>query len=181
MVCCPCQAAGNQSYTAYGRRITGEVTTYRERQKGLGYYRECGEEMEAVSMESRMMTQHGRVAEVQQSWKTLATRKELQKYRMAFLAKGGPLSLPVEGCPGRAATRTVIRIHFLHRNILYTMVILEEGNLPHPRCTRCDMLLPRRSLNGSYPATDQCARGAKRRRLAASSGGGAEGELEEGL
>ena len=34
-------------------------------------------------------------------------------------------------------------VHFLHRHILDTMVILEEVNLPHPRCTQCDMLVPR--------------------------------------
>ena len=28
MVCHPCQAAGNQSDSAYGRQITGEVPTY---------------------------------------------------------------------------------------------------------------------------------------------------------
>ena len=31
MVCCPCQAVGNQSEAAYGRHIMGEGSTYRER------------------------------------------------------------------------------------------------------------------------------------------------------
>ena len=34
MVCRPCQAAGTQPEAEYGRRITGGVPTYRERQKG---------------------------------------------------------------------------------------------------------------------------------------------------
>ena len=34
MVCRPCQAAVNHSEAVYGRRITGEVPTYRKRQKG---------------------------------------------------------------------------------------------------------------------------------------------------
>ena len=34
MVCRPCQAAGNRSEAAYGRRIMGEGPTYRERLKG---------------------------------------------------------------------------------------------------------------------------------------------------
>ena len=55
-----------------------------------------------------------------------------------------------------------MRVHFLHRHILNTMVILEEGNLPHPRCARCDMLVPRRDLNDRHPATAQCARGLER-------------------
>ena len=34
MVCCPCLAAGNLSEAIYGRRITGEGPTYREKLKG---------------------------------------------------------------------------------------------------------------------------------------------------
>ena len=33
MVCCPCQAVGNQSEAAYRIRITGEGPTYWDRQK----------------------------------------------------------------------------------------------------------------------------------------------------
>ena len=49
------------------------------------------------------------------------------------------------------------------------MFILEEGNSPHPRCARCDMLVPRQALNGRHPDTVQRARHPgerKRRRLA---------------
>ena len=61
-----------------------------------------------------------------------------------------------------------MRVHFLHQNALDTVAILEEGNLPHPRCARCDIMVPRRSLNGRHPTTEQCERGSerKRRRLA---------------
>ena len=34
MVCRPCQAAGTQSEAVYGQRITVEVPSYREQQKG---------------------------------------------------------------------------------------------------------------------------------------------------
>ena len=59
-------------------------------------------------------------------------------------------------------------VHFLHRHVLDTVVILEEGNFSHPRCAQCNMLVPRRALNGWHPAMAQCARGVerKRRRLA---------------
>ena len=61
-----------------------------------------------------------------------------------------------------------MQVHFLHRHVLDAVVILEEGNLPHPGYPRCDMLVPRRALNGRRPATAQCTRRAeqKRRRLA---------------
>ena len=61
-----------------------------------------------------------------------------------------------------------MRVHFLQRHVLDTVVILEEGNLSYPRCARCNMIFPWRALNGRHPATSHCARGAerKRRRLA---------------
>ena len=48
------------------------------------------------------------------------------------------------------------------------MIILEEGNLPHPRCPRCDMFVPWRALNGRHKNTEMCRGGVdnKRRRLA---------------
>ena len=51
---------------------------------------------------------------------------------MNFPSKGGFWRCPVEGCLGRAATRTVMRVHFLHRHVLDTMVILEEGKILPP-------------------------------------------------
>ena len=49
------------------------------------------------------------------------------------------------------------------------MVILDEGNIPHPRCPLCNILVPWRSLNGMHWHTAQCNKGAerKRQRLAA--------------
>ena len=66
------------------------------------------------------------------------------------------------------ATRTAIRLHFVHRHVLDTVVMLEEGNFSHPRCARCDMQVPQRALNGRHPGSAQCLKGAesKRRRLA---------------
>ena len=95
---------------------------------------------------------------------------------MTFLAKGGPPSCPVEGCPGRAATRTVMRVHFLYWHVVDTVVILEEGNLPQSQCNRCNVMVPRRALTGRHPATAKCARGAERKRRWL-----AETELRESL
>ena len=49
------------------------------------------------------------------------------------------------------------------------MVILEEGNLPLPRCPRCELQVSRKALNGRHLETNQCKKGAERkqRRLAA--------------
>ena len=70
-------------------------------------------------------------------------------------------------------TRASMRVHFVHRNVHDTMVILEEGNLPLPWCPRCDLQVSRKALNGRHLETSQCRTGTerKRRRLA-------EAELE---
>ena len=49
-----------------------------------------------------------------------------------------------------------------------TVVILDEGNLPLPRCPRCDLQVSRKALNGRHLETSQCRTGTeqKRRRLA---------------
>ena len=65
---------------------------------------------------------------------------------------------------GKVARRTAMRVHFLHRHFLNTVVLMEEGNFPQPRCARCDILVPRRALNGRHPAMAQCARGEERKR-----------------
>ena len=126
------------------------------------------------SLDGHRMTHHGRAEESIWCWKTLAMGEELQTYCMDFTAKGGTQSCPLEGCPGRPTARTAMRVHFLHRHFLDIMVILEEGNLLHPRCPQCNMMVPWSTLNGRHPATAYCARGAeqKRRRLA-------EAELRE--
>ena len=59
-------------------------------------------------------------------------------------------------------------VHFVHRHVQDTVVMLEEINLPHPRCPWCDMQVPRKALNGRHMGTAQCAKGEERkqRRLA---------------
>ena len=153
----------SQFARTYGRRMTGEVPTYRERHKGRVQCGEYRKEMAAGSLASHRVTQHGRAAEEQLIWDASATGGEPQTYRMAFPNKGGPRSCPVEGCPGWAGTRTAMRMQFFNRYVQDIVIILEEGNLPHPRCPRCDMLVPWRALNVRHPATSQCAKGAEQR------------------
>ena len=61
-----------------------------------------------------------------------------------------------------------MRVHFVHRHVHDTVVMLEEGNLPLPRCPWCDLQVPRKALNGLHMGTLQCKKEEerKRRRLA---------------
>ena len=54
-------------------------------------------------------------------------------YRMAFSTRAVPRPCQVKGCIGWASTRTEMRVHFWNRNVMDTVVILEESNLPHLR------------------------------------------------
>ena len=83
---------------------------------------------------------------------------------MAFPEKAGPRPCLVEGCSARAATQTAIWVHFWHRHVQYTMVIMEEGNLHHPRSPLCNILVRWRSPNGSHKNIAQCKKGKKRKR-----------------
>ena len=88
---------------------------------------------------------------------------------MALPKNAGLRSCPVEGCSGRAVTRSYMRMHLLHWHVQDTMLILEEGNLPHPRCPLCDMLVTWRSLNESHKRTAQCKTGLERKQRCLSA------------
>ena len=93
---------------------------------------------------------------------------DTRTFWMTFPEKAGPRPCPVEGCGGQAASQIAMRVYFWNRYVLETVVILEEGNLPHPRFPLCDMLVPFKALNRMHRRTSQCTRGAERkiRRLA---------------
>ena len=85
-------------------------------------------------------------------------------YWMYFPTVAGPQECPVKECRGRAAMWTEMRVHFLHIYYRDTEVILEEVNLPHPRCPRCDMLVLWKALYLWLNTTTQCTKEVERRR-----------------
>ena len=93
----------------------------------------------------------------------------LRTYILVFPDISVPRPCPVEGFSGQASTRTAMRVHFWHRHVRDTVVILDEGKLPHPRCPLCDMMVPWKDLNRTHRRTEQCNRGTyrKRQKLAA--------------
>ena len=54
-------------------------------------------------------------------------------FRMKFPEKSGPRPCPVEGFSDQAVMKTAMRVNLWHRHVRDTVVILEEGNLPHPQ------------------------------------------------
>ena len=168
MVCHPCRAgAVNRTEEAYSRRITGVGRSYAESQRERVVCEECGELIAVGSMSSHLMTRHGKAAARRHLWAPQADGG-LRTYKMSFPAKGGRRRCPVEGCPGVLATQTAMQVHFVHRHVHNTVVMLEEGNLPLPRCPRCNLQVSRKALNGRHLGNIQCSTGTerKRRRLA---------------
>ena len=133
-------------------------------------------EIAAGSLLGHLMNRHGKAAPRRHLCPPQTTGGP-RTYKINF-PQGSRRQCPVEGCPGVSETRAAMRVHFMHRHVHDTVVILEEGNLPLPRCPRCDLQVSRRALNGRHLGTNQCRTGAERkiRRLAAAEGGGSDGE-----
>ena len=60
MTCRPSTQQGIRSEEAYGRLMTGEGPTFRERNRERVTYGDCGKEVAAESLESHQMKQHGK-------------------------------------------------------------------------------------------------------------------------
>ena len=103
-----------------------------------------------------------------------------QTYRIEF-PKGGAKACPVKGCLGRTGTRTAMRVHFWRRHLRDIVIILEEVNLPHPRCPRCDMIVPWRALNGRHKSTEMCRGGGGGQEEIMTGRGGGQGQRGDGL
>ena len=75
----------------------------------------------------------------------------------------GPRHCPVEGCSGYSATQTVMIVHLWNRDVQDTVVILEDGNLPHQWFPLCDTLVPWQSFNKYHKITAQCKKGEEQK------------------
>ena len=86
------------------------------------------------------------------------------QYRVSFTTILARLRCHVEGCRGSASSRTNLRVHFSHRHSKYSIVILEEGNQPHPQCPQCEMFVPQEALNSAHQTSAMCQCGLERKR-----------------
>ena len=91
VVCHPCRAFGVQADEAYTRRMTGEGSSYKERQWERINFPEWGKYLARVSLTSHRQTQHG-VAKggSGQEGDGEVGGDNPRTFRMTFLAKAGP-------------------------------------------------------------------------------------------
>ena len=106
--------------------MTGEGHIYHENQQELVQCVEYGTDLARGSLDEHHQTQHS-VARggVEQKEDHGGGGNNTRTFQMAFLAKSGPRPCSIEGCNGQAATRMAMQVHLWHRNVRYTVVILE--------------------------------------------------------
>ena len=96
---------------------------------------------------------------------------EPQTCCIKFSSKVGPWDCPVKRCKGMTYIMTGLYVQLLHSHVQGTMINLGEGNLTHPRCNCCDMIVPWAALNGLHPNIPQCKKEAERNRHSMVVGG----------
>ena len=96
--------------------------------------KDYGEEMALGSLVGQMRTLDGQIGIKETEFGSLAPGDDKPwTYRIAFPTAVGRWRCLVEVYPEQATTRTAMLVHFLHLHVWDTVVILDKGNLPHPR------------------------------------------------
>ena len=91
--------------------MTGEGRIFKEQQQEQVLCPECGKELAKESLVTHRQTHHGVAKGGLGSEGGGADRgNKPMNYRMAFHARAGPRPCTVDGCSGRASTRTVMRV-----------------------------------------------------------------------
>ena len=86
------------------------------------------------------------------------------QYRFSFPAILAGLRCLVVGFRGTVSSWTNIWVHFYQQHPWNSMVVLEEGNQPHPWYPQCDMFVPQETLNQAPPTSEMFRRGTERKR-----------------
>ena len=126
VVCSPFRASGVRSDEAYTWRMTGDWGGgFKGQQLERVLCPECGKYLAKGSLVTHRQTQHS------VSKRGLGSERDKadgvykpRTYIMAFHTREGTRPCPVEGCSGRALTRTANRVHLWQWHVRDTVVIL---------------------------------------------------------
>eukprot|EP00978_Attheya_sp_CCMP212_P015422 scaffold39830_cov28-Attheya_sp.AAC.1 len=162
MICTPGHISGRQSDYVYERRMTGSGDNFQTRQRRRVTCSICKGSFAHSSLATHRRVQHGETTMSGQHEPAPAVGLPAE-YRVSFPKTVSKIDCPIEGCPGRATSRANLRVHFMHRHARDTLVILEEGSFPNPRCEFCDMFVPRPAIHTTHPRTEMCRKGADRK------------------
>jgi hypothetical protein len=163
MICTPGHISGRQSDYVYERRMTGSGDNFQARQRRRVTCSICKASLAHSSIATHRRVQHGETT-MSGLYEPAPAVGLPAEYRVSFPKTVSKIDCPIEGCPGRATSRANLRVHFMHRHARDTLVILEEGSFPNPRCEYCDMFVPRPAIHTTHPRTAMCRKGADRKR-----------------
>jgi hypothetical protein len=163
---------GRQGPAAYTRKVTGRGKTHKERMAEKIQCPLCEKEMRRQSLKQHGSRCHGTetltenvcreteagMTETETTTTTTAGPTTAQQYTVS-ITKGRKKGCPVEGCMAKAATRYLMRRHFVSQHPRDTITILQEGPVPLPRCTACGMFSTTAS---THPETSECKIWTKR-------------------
>eukprot|EP00978_Attheya_sp_CCMP212_P005927 scaffold13219_cov61-Attheya_sp.AAC.3 len=122
----------------------------------IGIFEHVGLRMNASKTKYHLRVQHGR--QMPQAGREPAPAVGLTtgEYIVSFPKTVSLINCPIKGCPGKATSRAYLHTHFMHRHVKDTLIILDEGTFPHPRCDHCGMFVPRPAVYTSHPNTAMC-------------------------
>ena len=120
------------SEAAYEQQMTGERLSYRMHQRERPQCPECATDLVARSLTAQHQSQNGIGRGPQ--WENIPLPADPLINRASLPNMVGSVGCPVKGCRGRVTGRTNLRIHFVYRHMQDMIVIMEEGNFPHPHC-----------------------------------------------
>ena len=66
----------------------------------------------------------------------------------------------VKGCPGRETIHTNLQLHYIHRHLEDTIVVLNKGPFPHSLCNQCNILLTQKIMLARHLGTKILKRGS---------------------
>ena len=110
--------------------MTWEGDPHRERQHWRVVCGEWGEDLDVISMDSHIQTQHDSFP-----------LPEPNYYRVVLPQKAMAIDFPVEVFPGRETSRTNLRLYLIHRHVEDIILVLNKDPGPHPRYDQCDMFI----------------------------------------
>jgi hypothetical protein len=154
-----------QGPEAYHRKVTGKGKTHRERMAEKVKCPMCEKEMRRQSLQQHGRRCHGvetlttmEVICAEAATTTMAQMVNGQQYTVS-ITKGRKKVCPVEGCLAKAACGYQMRRHFVSQHTGDTVIILQEGPVPLPRCASCGMFS---TTALAHPETSECKKWTKR-------------------
>jgi hypothetical protein len=150
MTCQPRPEQGHLSDHAYKRMMDTSGESYRAHQKRCVICPLCDAGMEQGYLSRHLRQVHG-LSETPLVDCPVATMEDVEQsdsYQMRFPSRTPSVPFSVSGCPGRADNLGNLRRHFMYKHPQDRITIMEEG--PLPRCKRCDMFIPTKTLASGH-------------------------------